>query len=62
MIAEGYEVILINSNPATIMTDPESSPIAPMLSRLSLAYATEVIPWQRTSGCDSLHRRRTRRG
>ena len=24
--AEGYEVVLINSNPATIMTDPEMAP------------------------------------
>ena len=24
LLADGYEVILINSNPATIMTDPES--------------------------------------
>src|SRR5207302_600687 len=23
LIAEGYEVVLVNSNPATIMTDPE---------------------------------------
>ena len=23
---EGYEVVLVNSNPATIMTDPETSP------------------------------------
>ena len=30
--AEGYEVILVNSNPATIMTDPDS-PTAPTSSR-----------------------------
>ncbi len=29
---EGYEVVLVNSNPATIMTDPER-PIALTLSR-----------------------------
>ena len=23
---EGYEVVLVNSNPATIMTDPETAP------------------------------------
>ena len=23
LVAEGYEVVLVNSNPATIMTDPE---------------------------------------
>jgi len=32
LVAEGYEVILVNSNPATIMTDPE------------LAYRTYVEP------------------
>ena len=26
---EGYQVVLVNSNPATIMTDPGHSPIAP---------------------------------
>ena len=30
---EGYRVILVNSNPATIMTDPEMAD-APILSRL----------------------------
>src|SRR5271157_74286 len=40
--AEGYEVILINSNPATIMTDPELADRT-YVEPLSLAYATEVI-------------------
>ena len=35
--AEGYRVILVNSNPATIMTDPESAD----------ATYIEPIPWQR---------------
>ena len=25
LVEEGYEVVLVNSNPATIMTDPESA-------------------------------------
>src|SRR5947199_680203 len=39
---EGYEVVLINSNPATIMTDPELADKT-YVEPLSLAYATEVI-------------------
>src|SRR5215471_14066439 len=39
---EGYEVILINSNPATIMTDPELADRT-YVEPLSLAFATEVI-------------------
>ncbi len=35
---EGYEVILINSNPATIMTDPELADRT-YVEPLSLAYA-----------------------
>jgi len=44
--AEGYEVILINSNPATIMTDPELADRT-YIEPLSLAYATEVIRKER---------------
>ena len=36
--AEGYEVVLINSNPATIMTDPELADrtyIEPLTARIS---------------------------
>jgi carbamoyl-phosphate synthase large subunit len=40
--AEGYEVVLINSNPATIMTDPNLADRT-YVEPLSLAYATEVI-------------------
>ena len=43
---EGYEVILINSNPATIMTDPELADRT-YVEPLSLAYATEVIRRER---------------
>src|SRR5690242_12936101 len=44
--AEGYEVILINSNPATIMTDPNLADRT-YVEPLSLAYATEVIRKER---------------
>jgi carbamoyl-phosphate synthase large subunit len=43
---EGYEVVLINSNPATIMTDPELADRT-YVEPLSLAYATEVIRRER---------------
>jgi carbamoyl-phosphate synthase large subunit len=43
---EGYEVALINSNPATIMTDPELADRT-YVEPLSLAYATEVIRKER---------------
>src|SRR5580765_9101037 len=43
---DGYEVVLINSNPATIMTDPELADRT-YVEPLSLAYATEVIRKER---------------
>ena len=43
---EGYEVILINSNPATIMTDPELADRT-YVEPLSAAFATEVIRKER---------------
>jgi len=43
---EGYEVVLINSNPATIMTDPELADKT-YVEPLSLAYATEIIRKER---------------
>src|SRR5947209_1789913 len=43
---EGYEVVLLNSNPATIMTDPELADRT-YVEPLSLAYATEVIRRER---------------
>ena len=43
---EGYEVVLINSNPATIMTDPEIADRT-YVEPLSLAYAAEVIRRER---------------
>ena len=44
--ADGYEVILINSNPATIMTDPELADKT-YIEPLSLAFAEEVIRRER---------------
>jgi len=43
---EGYEVVLINSNPATIMTDPNLADRT-YVEPLSLAFATEVIRKER---------------
>src|SRR5690348_6173005 len=43
---EGYEVALINSNPATIMTDPELADRT-YVEPLSLTYAIEVIRKER---------------
>src|SRR4051795_7686561 len=44
--ADGYEVILINSNPATIMTDPNLADRT-YVEPLSVDYATEVIRRER---------------
>jgi carbamoyl-phosphate synthase large subunit len=43
---EGYEVVLINSNPATIMTDPELADKT-YVEPLSLRFATEIIRKER---------------
>src|SRR5512140_1088247 len=43
---DGYEVVLINSNPATIMTDPETADRT-YVEPLSLAFAEEVIRKER---------------
>ncbi len=43
---EGYEVILINSNPATIMTDPDLADRT-YIEPLTLAFAAEVIRKER---------------
>jgi carbamoyl-phosphate synthase large subunit len=40
--AEGYEVVLINSNPASIMTDPEVADRT-YIEPLSVAYLEEII-------------------
>ncbi|MGH9664981.1 MAG: carbamoyl-phosphate synthase large subunit, partial [Bryobacteraceae bacterium] len=39
--ADGYQVVLINSNPATIMTDPEVADCT-YVEPLSVAFAEEV--------------------
>ena len=44
--ADGYEVILINSNPATIMTDPELADRT-YVEPLTVEFATEVIRQER---------------
>ncbi|MEO7143979.1 MAG: carbamoyl-phosphate synthase large subunit [Bryobacteraceae bacterium] len=44
--ADGFEVVLINSNPATIMTDPELADRT-YVEPLSLAFAEEVIRKER---------------
>jgi carbamoyl-phosphate synthase large subunit len=40
---EGYEVVLVNSNPATIMTDPETADRSPTSNR------SPRKPWPRSS-------------
>src|SRR5947208_4466446 len=40
--AEGYEVVLINSNPASIMTDPEVADRT-YIEPLTTAYVEEII-------------------
>src|ERR1700694_4444095 len=44
--AEGYEVILVNSNPATIMTDPDLADRT-YIEPLSVAYLEEIIRKER---------------
>jgi carbamoyl-phosphate synthase large subunit len=44
--ADGYEVVLMNSNPATIMTDPDLAD-ATYIEPLTLDYAEEVIRRER---------------
>ena len=44
--AEGYRVVLVNSNPATIMTDPEMAD-ATYVEPLTAAYVTQIIQTER---------------
>ncbi len=44
--AEGYEIVLVNSNPATIMTDPEIADRT-YVEPLSLPYLEEIIRKER---------------
>ena len=43
---EGYEVVLVNSNPATIMTDPEFADRT-YVEPLTLAYLEDLIRRER---------------
>src|SRR4026208_458134 len=43
---EGYEIVLVNSNPATIMTDPETANIT-NIEPLTVASVTEIIRRER---------------
>ena len=49
---EGYRVILVNSNPATIMTDPETAdityiePITWQVVERIIAKETPAAPWR----------------
>jgi len=43
---EGYEIVLVNSNPATIMTDPETADIT-YIEPLNVASVTEIIRRER---------------
>lgn len=43
---EGYEVVLVNSNPATIMTDPETAPRT-YIEPLTPEFVTQVIAKER---------------
>src|ERR1700741_4550835 len=45
--AEGYEVVLVNSNPATIMTDPEFAD-ATYVEPLTVEYLTRIIERERS--------------
>ena len=57
--AEGYEVVLVNSNPATIMTDPEIADRT-YIEPLSKEYLEAIIA-ARAAGRAAAHRRRADR-
>src|SRR5271163_3766011 len=44
--SEGYEVVLVNSNPATVMTDPDVADRT-YVEPLSREYLTEIISRER---------------
>jgi hypothetical protein len=60
---EGYEVVLVNSNPATIMTDPETADrtyIEPITwDMVARVLASPAIPQQRTGQPASPGRRKS---
>ena len=43
---EGYEVVLVNSNPATIMTDPETAPRT-YIEPITPEYVEKIIARER---------------
>ncbi len=45
----GYEIVLVNSNPATIMTDPETADVT-YIEPLNVDRLTQIIA-KRASGC-----------
>src|SRR5215211_5110914 len=47
---EGYEVVLINSNPATIMTDPETA-ARTYIEPLAVEYLEKIIEKERPDAC-----------
>src|SRR5688500_12836297 len=48
--AEGFEVVLVNSNPATIMTDPEFAD-ATYVEPISPEYVAKIIERERPDAC-----------
>src|ERR687895_184772 len=48
--AEGYEVVLVNSNPATIMTDPEFAD-ATYVEPITPEYVTKVVERENPDAC-----------
>ena len=48
--AEGYEVVLVNSNPATIMTDPEFAD-ATYIEPITPEYVAKVIEREKPDAC-----------
>jgi len=46
LVADGFEVILVNSNPATIMTDPDLA-TRTYIEPLTVDYLTEIIKRER---------------
>jgi carbamoyl-phosphate synthase large subunit len=43
---EGYNIVLVNSNPATIMTDPETADVT-YIEPLTVSSLTEIIRRER---------------
>src|SRR5918992_3139020 len=48
--AEGYEVVLVNSNPATIMTDPEFAD-GTYLEPITPEYVAKIIEHEKPDAC-----------